>query len=62
MEVFLLEDDAAIGMGLSYALENEGDKTTLTKTGSEALKLVEEKAFCGAAKSTTRTGVCGLKT
>lgn len=45
MEVFLLEDDAAIGMGLSYALENEGYKTTLTKTVSDALKLVEEKAF-----------------
>ncbi len=45
MEVFLLEDDAAIGMGLSYALENEGYKTTLTRTVSEALKLVEEKAF-----------------
>ena len=45
MEVFLLEDDAAIGMGLSYALENEGYKTTLAKTVSEALKLVEEKAF-----------------
>ncbi len=45
MEVFLLEDDAAIGMGLSYALENEGYKTTLTKTVSEALKLVEEKEF-----------------
>ena len=45
MEVFLLEDDAAIGMGLSYALENEGYNTTLTKTVSEALKLVEEKAF-----------------
>lgn len=45
MEVFLLEDDAAIGMGLSYALENEGYKTTLTTTVSEALKLVEEKAF-----------------
>lgn len=45
MEVFLLEDDAAIGMGLSYALENEGYKTTLTKTVSKALKLVEEKAF-----------------
>ena len=45
MEVFLLEDDAAIGMGLSYELENEGYKTTLTKTVSEALKLVEEKAF-----------------
>ena len=45
MEVFLLEDDAAFGMGLSYALENDGYKTTLTKTVSEALKLVEEKAF-----------------
>lgn len=45
MEVFLLEDDAAIGMGLSYALENEGYHTTLTTTVSEALKLVEEKAF-----------------
>lgn len=45
MEVFILEDDAAIGMGLSYALENEGYQTTIATTVGEALKLVEEKAF-----------------
>lgn len=45
MEVFILEDDAAIGMGLSYALENEGYQTTIATTVGEALKLVNEKAF-----------------
>ncbi len=45
MEVFILEDDAAIGMGLSYALENEGYQTTIATTVGEALKLVKEKAF-----------------
>lgn len=45
MEVFILEDDAAIRMGLSYALENEGYQTTIATTVGEALKLVEEKAF-----------------
>ena len=59
MEVFLLEDDAAIGMGLSYALENEGYKTTLTKTVSEALKLVEEKAFSLYILDLTLPDGCG---
>lgn len=45
MEVFILEDDAAIGMGLSYALENEGYQTTIATTVGEALKLAKEKAF-----------------
>lgn len=45
MEVFILEDDAAIGMGLSYALENEGYQTTIATTVGEALTLVNEKAF-----------------
>lgn len=45
MEVFILEDDAAIGMGLSYALENEGYQTTIATTVGEALTLVKEKAF-----------------
>ena len=45
MEVFILEDDAAIGMGLSYALENEGYQTTIATTVGEALTLVKEKTF-----------------
>ena len=31
MDIFLLEDDEAIGIGLTYSLENEGYKVTLAK-------------------------------
>ena len=36
MNIFVLEDDNAIGIGLRYALENEGYSVTLCKTVSEA--------------------------
>lgn len=40
MNIFLLEDDEAIGIGLKYSLENEGYSTTLAKSVSEALKII----------------------
>lgn len=45
MEIFLLEDDSAIGIGLSYSLKNEGYGVTVAKTASEALKIIKEKTF-----------------
>lgn len=45
MEIFLLEDDSAIGIGLSYSLKNEGYGVTVAKTVSEALKIIKEKTF-----------------
>lgn len=38
MNIFLLEDDDAIGMGLKYSLEKEGYTVTHIKTFSEAKK------------------------
>ena len=38
MNIFLLEDDEAIGIGLTYSLENEGYSVTLAKTVSEGIK------------------------
>ena len=43
MNIFLLEDDDAIGMGLKYSLEKEGYNVTLTKTVAQAKELFEEK-------------------
>lgn len=31
MDIFLLEDDEAVGIGLTYSLENEGYNVTLAK-------------------------------
>lgn len=45
MKIFVLEDDSAIGMGLSYSLENEGYTVTLTKTVSDALNIIENELF-----------------
>lgn len=45
MDVFLLEDDSAIGIGLSYSLKNEGYGVTVAKTVKEALKVIKEKSF-----------------
>ena len=45
MEIFLLEDDEAIGIGLTYSLENEGYSVTLAKSCKEALKIIDEKTF-----------------
>lgn len=45
MDIFLLEDDSAIGIGLSYSLKNEGYGVTVAKTVNEALKVIKEKSF-----------------
>ena len=45
MRIFVLEDDEAIGIGLSYTLEREKYEVTLVKTVSEAKKTVENKEF-----------------
>lgn len=45
MDIFLLEDDSAIGMGLCYSLENEGYKVTLAASVKEAKKIIENNRF-----------------
>lgn len=45
MKIFVLEDDSAIGMGLSYSLENEGYSVTLAKSVSDAMKIIEKEQF-----------------
>ena len=45
MDIFLLEDDEAIGIGLTYSLENEGYMVTLAKSVKEAVKIIDEKEF-----------------
>ena len=43
MKIFLLEDDDAIGIGLTYSLENEGYTVTLAKNVKDALKIIAEE-------------------
>lgn len=45
MDIFLLEDDEVIGIGLTYSLENEGYNVTLAKSVKEAEKIIDEKEF-----------------
>lgn len=45
MDIFLLEDDEAIGIGLTYSLENEGYNVTLAKSVKEVEKIIDEKEF-----------------
>lgn len=45
MKIFVLEDDSAIGMGLTYSLENEGYSVTLAKTVDDAMKIIEKEQF-----------------
>lgn len=45
MNIFLLEDDEAIGIGLKYSLENEGYSVTLAKSVAEAAKIIEKDSF-----------------
>lgn len=45
MHIFVLEDDNAIGMGLTYSLENEGYSVTLAKDVKSALNIINEKEF-----------------
>lgn len=45
MNIFVLEDDVAIGMGLSYSLENEGYSVTLAKSIEEADRIIRSQRF-----------------
>lgn len=45
MKIFLLEDDDAIGIGLTYSLENEGYTVTLAKNVKDAFKTIAEESF-----------------
>lgn len=45
MDIFLLEDDEAIGIGLTYSLENEGYNVTLAKSVKEDEKIIDENKF-----------------
>ena len=45
MNVFLLEDDGAIGMALSYSLESEGYGVTLAKSIAEAKDIIKRQTF-----------------
>lgn len=45
MKIFVLEDDSAIGMGLTYSLENEGYSVTLAKTVSDAVRIIQNDNF-----------------
>ena len=41
MDIFLLEDDDAIALGLCYSLQNEGYNVTLAKSVSEATDILD---------------------
>lgn len=45
MNLFLLEDDEAIGMALTYSLEGEGYAVTLAKSIAEAKSIISDKTF-----------------
>ena len=45
MNLFVLEDDSAIALGLTYSLENEGYNVTLAKSVSEAMEIIKNQKF-----------------
>lgn len=45
MNIFVLEDDEAIGIGLRYSLENEGYSVTLARSVKEALEIIQSDTF-----------------
>lgn len=45
MKIFILEDDDAIGIGLTYSLENEGYCVTLAKSVSQAYDIIKSNDF-----------------
>lgn len=45
MKLFVLEDDAAIGMGLSYYLKNEGYDVTVAKNVKSAYEILNKETF-----------------
>ena len=46
MQIFVLEDDAAIAMGLTYALQQEGYETKHCRTVQEAMQTIQQEKFC----------------
>lgn len=45
MKLFVLEDDAAIGMGLSYSLKYEGYDVTVAKNVKSAYEILNKETF-----------------
>lgn len=45
MKIFVLEDDEAIGIGLTYSLENEGYDVTLAKSVKDATDIINSSSF-----------------
>lgn len=45
MNVFLLEDDEAIGIGLKYSLENEGFTVTIATSVKSAFEIINKEKF-----------------
>ena len=45
MDIFLLEDDSAIAMGLSYSLSNEGYTVTVARSLAEGMDIVAKQSF-----------------
>lgn len=45
MNIFLLEDDSAIGIALTYSLESEGYRVTLAKSITEAKAIMAAQTF-----------------
>ncbi len=45
MNIFLLEDDGAIGVALTYSLESEGYRVTLAKSVAEAKEVINDNTF-----------------
>jgi DNA-binding response OmpR family regulator len=45
LKLFVLEDDEAIGIGLSYSLENEGYEVVLAKDVKSAIKTISNDKF-----------------
>lgn len=45
MKIFVLEDDNAIGIGLTYSLNKEGYEVTLAKTVREAENIITQTEF-----------------
>ena len=45
MNIFLLEDDEAIGIGLKYSLENEEYAITLARSVKQAERIIENQNF-----------------
>ena len=45
MNIFILEDNEAIGIGLKYSLENEGYEIVLAKSVAEANRIIKTENF-----------------